>query len=72
MAEPLENFTLPNLQRQLAQFKSTFGQLLKSKTSATKAEKCFLHSQKENNAVLRNESEEIESFVVAVALSFMK
>jgi hypothetical protein len=39
MAEPLENFTLPNLQQQLAQFKSTFGQLLKSKTSATKAEK---------------------------------
>jgi hypothetical protein len=39
MAEPLENFTLPNLQRQLAQFKSTFGQLLKSKTSATKAQR---------------------------------
>jgi hypothetical protein len=39
MAEPLENFTLPNLQQQLAQFKSTFGQLLKSKTSATKAER---------------------------------
>jgi hypothetical protein len=68
MAEPLENFTLPNLQRQLAQFKSTFGQLLKSKTSATKAERgsrkmLFLRSFKKR-AVLGNESEEIESFVV--------